>query len=85
VIQCPTCLREMVSVNEGKNPAAWWCPCCGTIRTNVPQPHYPVWNRAPSLVETARKLADATLDLDDFATLREDVLDCCRTVVGAKP
>ena len=31
---CPTCGHTVQRVNEGVGPKTWWCPRCGTLKTD---------------------------------------------------
>lgn len=39
---CPTCGHTVQRINEGVNPKTWWCPRCGTLKTDgVPDNEHP--------------------------------------------
>ena len=38
---CPTCGHTVQRVNEGVSPKTWWCPRCGTLKTDGVPEHEP--------------------------------------------
>lgn len=54
---CDTCDHTLHRVNDGE-PRVWWCPRCGTIKTEGRVPEFV----EPKIVNRAFRLCEATAD-----------------------
>jgi hypothetical protein len=58
---CPACDHTMQRVNEGTNPKVFWCPRCGTIKSEPGVPEF----ESPRIVGLVDKAADTFRDVHD--------------------
>jgi len=72
-MSCPTCDATMQRVNEGVNPKVWWCPRCGSIKSEPGVPEC----ETPKIVERAKSLCRG---MRDFRTSADDLALALRTL-----